>query len=118
GGSFTDAGGDTNVQYVAKLVGTNWTAVGNGLSVTNGGGVRAIASIGDAIYIGGDFTAAGTNANVKYLAKLVGNTWTNLGSGVNGTGRGLGVCSSYLDAGGGFASGGCIASVRWSDRAV
>jgi len=72
---------NTNVQYVAKLDRTTncWLQVGNGLN----GGVAAMAAIGNDIYIGGAFTNAGGNTNANYIARLCGNTWTNLGSGVS-----------------------------------
>jgi RHS repeat-associated protein len=117
-GDFDRSENNSNVQFVARLAGTNWVPVGNGLTMPTNGAVRAIAYMGTNIYIGGDFTAAGGNTNIQYLAKLTGNAWTNVGDGVNGIVRTLAVCQDDLYVGGDFDSAGgiseanCIA--KWS----
>jgi hypothetical protein len=102
GGDFTQAGTNTSVQYVAKLSGTNWIPVGNGLIVTNGVGVRAIIGLGNELHVGGEFTEAGGSANVQYLAKLSGTNWDKVGDGVNGVVRAFAVCNQALYVGGDF----------------
>src|SRR5439155_23759086 len=105
GGNFTSAGGDPNIQYVAKLLGTNWTAL---RSTNLNGPVFAIAAINNTLYVGGDFTNAAGNANANFIAKLDGTTWTNLGTGVwrsdgsNGTVRTIAVRDNDLFVGGDF----------------
>ena len=54
GGNFTQAGTNETVKYVARLEGTNWVAVGDGLNDR----VNALAVVGGALYAGGDFTGA------------------------------------------------------------
>jgi hypothetical protein len=81
GGTFTQAGNDTNVQYLARMEGNRWVPVGNGLN----GPVYAIAEFQGDVYIGGAFTNAGNDSSANYLARLVGNMWTNVGGGLSGT---------------------------------
>ncbi|MCL4788408.1 MAG: hypothetical protein KJ070_16695 [Verrucomicrobia bacterium] len=106
GGAFTNAGGDGAIQFVSRLVGTNWTKVGNGLTMPEYGAIRAIASIGDTLYIGGDFTAAGGDTNIHHVAKLVGTNWVGLGTGVDGPVRTFAVRNKQLIVGGEFESAG------------
>ena len=77
GGQFTTAGG-TNAKYVAKWDGSNWSALGSGISFW----VYALEVDGSGnLYAGCLFsTAGGTNAN--NIAKWNGATWSALGSGV------------------------------------
>jgi RHS repeat-associated protein len=103
---------DTNVVYIAKLnpATSDWERVGNGLN----GPVFALASIGNKLFAGGTFTAAGGNTNVNYIAELDGNVWTNLGTGVgglnssgsNGAVYALAACGSNLFVGGDFTTAG------------
>lgn len=111
GGDFTRAESNPNVQYVARLAGTNWVPVGNGLTMVSNGAVRAIANFAGTLYIGGDFVAAGGNTNIRYLAKLEGTTWTSVGAGVDGPVRALAVCNNDLYVGGDFNSAGAASSV-------
>src|SRR5688572_19774294 len=77
GGLFTDAGGDSNADYVAKWDGDSWSALGSGLNGT----VRSIVINGPDIYVGGDFTDAGGDSNADYVAKWDGISWSALGIG-------------------------------------
>src|SRR5439155_4437246 len=105
-----------------KLVGasTNWSAVGS--SKLNGR-VSAMADLGNTIYVGGDFTAAGTNTAVRYLAQLVNGVWQAVGLGVSGPVRALTAHNGRLFVGGefttagGFTNANCIAvwnGATWS----
>jgi hypothetical protein len=113
GGSFTNAGGDDTVQYIARLNKTAniWESVGDGLN----GPVYSITSFDDNLVIGGAFTTnTGGNTNLNGIAQLAGNAWTNLGTGfgpdsVVWDGYGpfvwaLASCHSNLFAGGYFRS--------------
>ncbi len=132
GGDFT-AAGDTCATNVAKWDGSRWTALGSGL-----GGpyvhpiVFALAVSGSNVYAGGSFTMAGSSP-ASCIARWDGNSWSALGSGIDGGGsdwRGnwgthvfaLATAGSDLYAGGDFATAGgnaanCIAKwngSRWS----
>jgi YD repeat-containing protein len=113
GGDFTGTalypaeGKNTNIQYVAKLAGsgTNWSPVG--ASRLNGS-VLAIADLEDTLYVGGSFTSAGTNTDVRYLARLVNGDWQPVGAGVNGKVRSLKAHNGLLFVGGEFNSAGSL----------
>jgi hypothetical protein len=84
GGSFTNAGGITNL---AKWDETNWSAIGGGIGTyqnTVKPAVNAILWNQGQLYIGGNFTNAGT-APVTNLARWDGNTWSPIGGSVGGT---------------------------------
>ncbi|MCS7252157.1 MAG: Rax2 family protein [Thermoflexus sp.] len=105
GGTFTDAGGNLNADFIARWdASTNtWHPLGNGLN----GPVHAITVSGTNVYVGGWFTDAGGHPNADYIARWDGNTWHPLGTGVNGpvlaiaaSGTNVYVGGSFTDAGG------------------
>jgi hypothetical protein len=102
GGDFTDAGGDTNADYIAKWDGSHWRALGTGLSYS----VCAIAVLGTDIYVGGGFTNAGGDTNANRIAKWDGAHWQALGAGLNNSVRAIAVSGSNLYAGGVFTDAG------------
>lgn len=85
-GEFTSAGGTE--ASGAKWDGQQWSALGRGLtsSSTRAAG-RALAvfddGTGDALYVGGDFDAAGGAASAN-VAKWDGAAWSSLAGGVSG----------------------------------
>lgn len=78
GGSFTNAGGNTNANYLAMLVGNTWTNLGAGIN----GYVNAIATCGSNLFVGGFFTAIGANTNAQFIAQWNGRMWSALASGL------------------------------------
>lgn len=120
GGSFQSAL-DTNIVYVAKLnpQSDTWERIGNGHL---NGPVYMLCNYKNQLVIGGAFTNAGGNPYANHIAMLVGNTWTNLGTGISGgpifneadTGGippdgevwSLAVCANNLFAGGNFTTAG------------
>jgi hypothetical protein len=87
GGQFTQVGQQT-IDGIAKWDGSNWSALGSGLS--DSGTVRVYDMQiyddggGDALYVGGIFdTAGGQPAN--RIAKWDGTNWTPLFTGVDST---------------------------------
>jgi hypothetical protein len=88
GGSFTNAAGIAEADYVAKWNGSAWSALGS-----NGFGegalfgiVDAIAISGSNVYVGGSFTNAAGLAAADYIAMWNGSSWSAVGS--NGAGNG------------------------------
>src|SRR5687768_9578103 len=78
GGHFTRAGG-TQAYHIAKWNGTNWSALGTGVSDS----VYALAVSGSNLYAGGNFTTAG-GMPARRIAKWDGSSWSALGSGIGG----------------------------------
>jgi len=96
GGQFTDAGGNTNANLIAELVGGNWENLGNGLGgedwfVDEDGNpytncnceVLSLATSGTNLFVGGDFTSAGDQTNANSIAIWNGLHWKALGSGLS-----------------------------------
>ncbi len=93
GGSFTDAAGIPEADFITKWSGSTWSALGsdgagNGAlrqgTPGKGGYVRALAVAGIDLYVGGDFWEAGTDIAAGNVAKWDGSTWSALGN--NGSG--------------------------------
>ncbi|HUR16103.1 MAG TPA: hypothetical protein VMZ33_02350 [Candidatus Limnocylindrales bacterium] len=84
GGYFTDAGGFTGVNYIARwsVPCDCWSAVGPAGSMT--GPVFAIGLGASRLYVGGLFDNAGGKQFADNVAFLSGNEWWHMGSGVNG----------------------------------
>jgi uncharacterized protein (TIGR03437 family) len=91
GGEFTGAfnnGAKTSTNGIARWNGTSWTAFGSSIG-TGGNGVDytvyAITPVGDALYVGGDFTEAYNNSSssvdAETVARWSGTSWSTLGSG-------------------------------------
>ena len=115
GGSFTKAGGKS-ANSIAQWNGSSWSALGSGLSDGDAYGpyVSALAVSGSTLYVGGDFTSAGSSS-ANYIAQWNGSSWSALGSGMSGINNGFGfvvnalaVSGSTLYAGGDFTSAGGI----------
>lgn len=110
GGSFSDAAGIPEADYVARWDGSNWFALGS-----NGVGAGAITSSvfalavsrGD-LYVGGQFVNAKGIAEADRVARWDGSDWFALGSTSPGVGAitspvyALAVSGSDLFVGGGF----------------
>ncbi len=103
GGSFTDAGGNSDADYIATWNGISWGSLGHGLN----GAVYAIAISGSDVYAGGQFTDAGDDANADYVAKWNGSSWSALDTGLNGGVAAIAISGSdvyvegwFTDAGG------------------
>ena len=100
GGPFTAAGG-VNANHVAKWNGTTWSALGTEISGgISGGGVGALTVFNDgdgpALFVGGNFTAAG-GVGADNIAKWNGSSWAPLTGGMNAY---VGTLTVFDDGGG------------------
>jgi hypothetical protein len=112
GGSFATAGA-VSANNIAKWDGSNWSALGSGMSGYGGDTrVRSLAVDGsNNLYAGGYFTTAG-GVNANYIAKWNGTTWSPLGSGMNDRVSCLLVVGNTLYAGGRFTTAGGVSANR------
>jgi hypothetical protein len=106
GGTFTNAG-TVAVNGIAKWDGSNWSALENGVTDQFGvsSTVRALAVSGTDLYVGGQFSNAGS-ITANRIAKWNGSSWSALGTGVGGFVHALAVSGSNLYVGGSFTSAG------------
>jgi hypothetical protein len=119
GGSFTQAGG-VSANCVARfntLTNTWSTLVTGSQNGVGGGGVYALAVVGNEVYVGGNFTSAGgVSANRVARFNTLTNTWSALGTGssngVNGTVYALAVVGNEVVVGGEFTSAGEVSANR------
>ena len=81
--------------------------------------VRAIALGNDGVYIGGDFTQAGSIA-ADHIVRWTGSTWDSVGSGLDGPVYAIAVDGSDIYVGGAFQQAGGVAAnnvARWDGAA-
>ncbi len=105
GGYITNAGG-VPVNTIAMWDGTNWSAVGSGITgAVNSSNpeIYAMAVYNGDLYVGGYFTTAG-GAPASNIAKWNGTGWSALGSGINGFVHTMSVYNGKLIIGGNFTS--------------
>jgi hypothetical protein len=80
GGSFTNAGGVSGTNNIARWNGTTWSGLLSGtFGISNT--VNTIAISGTDVYVGGDFTNAGGVPGADYIARWnsANNTWNLVG---------------------------------------
>ncbi len=121
GGTFTSAGGDPAISYLARWSSvTGWSKVGNGVN----GAVYALAirqnGATEELYVGGALTQVGGSINCKY-AGLWAGSWSCVGSGTNAAVRALAVdAANQVYAGGDFTTAGGVTAngiARWTGSA-
>ena len=104
GGWFSNIRG-LPVNNIAKWDGSNWSALGSGVTGDVTSGVGAIAVNGNVVYAGGSFERAGGIAALN-VAKWDGNNWSAIGNGVQGDVHAIAVSGSDLYVGGDFSEAG------------
>jgi hypothetical protein len=116
GGFFTSAGG-VSANNVARFnTQTNtWSTLGTGSSNGVNGEVRALAVVGNEVYVGGFFSSAGgVSANGVARFNTQTNTWSTLGTGssngVNYEVRALAVSGNEVYVGGAFTQAGGVSA--------
>jgi hypothetical protein len=110
GGYFTNAGG-LDANHIAKWDGTNWSALGSGVtgSPLTAPHVSAITIISNNLYAGGVFQTAGGSPRFN-ISRWDGNTWSVVGTagisgnGVNGRMTTMATDGTNLYAGGDFTT--------------
>jgi hypothetical protein len=106
GGPFPTAG-STNANCVAYFDGTNWNALGAGISGSffSSTRVSALTTDGTYLYAGGNFTNAGAYTGVGGIAAWDGNNWNPLYYGLDGNVNALTVDGyGYVWVGGAFTN--------------
>ncbi len=106
GGSFTVAG-DVVANNVAAWDGAAWHALGVGMGPATPyyTGVRALAVYDNCLIAAGEFSTAG-GASASHIARWDGESWSPLGTGMNGGVQALTVFNGELIAGGFFSTAG------------
>lgn len=117
-GTFNSASG-VAATNIARWDSTQWHALGNGI-VGQGsfgqGVVRAIATDGANLYVGGNFTTAGSVAATN-IARWDGTQWSALGAGLDGSVNALAYANGVLYVGGTFTHAGSVPAfsvARWN----
>jgi len=118
GGNFSQAGG-VSASRIAKWDGTNWSALGSGLTSEGWIDAIAIAPNGD-VYAGGMFSSVG-GINANNIARWDGTNWWDVGGGVtdapfSAVVKTIVVAGSSLYVGGCFDMAGSVPAVaiaRW-----
>ncbi len=82
-GGLFDTAGASAANSIGRWDGSNWSALGSGVS----GIVRSMQDFDDGsgltLFVGGTFTSAG-GVPANHLAKWSGSTWSSFGSGISG----------------------------------
>ncbi|MBX3733969.1 MAG: hypothetical protein KF791_15445 [Verrucomicrobiae bacterium] len=106
GGQFPTAGG-VRVNSITVRRGGAWHPLGGGVQALGQPGlIRAIATHGSQVYVGGSFSVAGGVATTN-VARWDGATWSALGGGLFG-GPGAGVLSLAVAPNGDLVAGGAF----------
>lgn len=100
GGSFQDAGGIEEADYIARWDGAKWNSLGATAALNDT--VKAIAITGTDIYVGGLFTDAAGLAGADYVARFDGTNWNALGTGLNNPAFAIGILGTDVYVGGAF----------------
>jgi len=105
--------------HLAKWNGSTWTGVNSGIS----GGtsvsetVMTLASIGNTLYVGGNFTSAG-GIGARNMAKYASGTWAAFsGTGLDSSANAIAVSGTDVYVGGSFTTAGPVTAnkiAKWN----
>jgi hypothetical protein len=120
GGTFTNAGGDPNADYIARWDGATWSGLLSGtFGISNT--VNTIAISGTDVFVGGSFTDAGGVPGADYIARWNGTTWSGLLSGtfgISSTVNTIAISGTEVYVGGTFTNAGGVPGAnniaRWN----
>jgi len=120
GGSFTDAGGVSGANNIARWDGTQWHTVGAPYAIGGWGDyVSAIAISGTDVFVGGSFTDAGGVSGANSIARWNGSTWNAVGPtpSITGTVSTIAISGTDVFVGGSFTDAGGVSGAnniaRW-----
>jgi len=110
GGSFTNAGGVTGANYIARWDGTSWNALGTGITGGFFPAVYAIAISGNDVYVGGSFTNAGGVTGANNIARWDGTQWHAVGvaNAISGPVYAIAISGTDVYVGGSFTNAGGV----------
>jgi hypothetical protein len=119
GGAFINAGGVPGADYIARWNSANntWNLVGGANAINNT--VRTIAISGTDVYVGGNFTSAGSVSGADYIARWDGTTWSGLLSGtfgISSTVTTIAISGTDVYVGGVFANAGGVPGADYIAR--
>jgi len=106
----------SRLDRIARWDGGSWRTVSGGEDAGFDGPVRAAASFGGELYVGGDFTKVG-GASASHVARWNGRRWSGVGAGTDGNVWALAVVGDSLYAGGEFRNAGgrpAAGVARWN----
>ena len=89
------------IKFVVQWDGSDWKPLGSGVN----GPIRAFATTGTNVYVGGGFTEAG-GQSAKSIAKWDGESWEALGEGLNREGDITGLVNALAASGVNVYAGG------------
>ncbi len=106
GGDFTTIDGIIANRIAVLDIATNtWSSLGTGGNNGLDGVVYSIAVSGDNIYVGGDFSNAGTTSASRIAVyNIISDTWSSLDSGTNDRVSALAISGNILYVGGSFTT--------------
>jgi PKD repeat protein len=108
GGVFTSAGGNAATAMIARWDGSAWHSIGAPvISTVTGATVHTIAYDGvtGKLYVGGNFSNAGGNANADFVAVWDGASWQPFCAPISANVSALQIVGRKLYIGGDFADG-------------
>ena len=117
GGNFTNVAGIGTADYLVKWDGSKWRPLTAFLGTAFNNAVRTLDYYNNILYVGGDFTNAGGDANADYLAKYNGSTVEAVvdeaGDALNGSVWTLFGKNGSIYVGGGFTNAGSLAGADY-----